>query len=272
MLVHNIPGLRLYEEGSYSSPRADVWGISDLHLLEEANQVLRAETKPFFAFIQTAGNHEPYTIPDDRRGFQEVKLKSDEVAKGEFASLEAVNGIRFMDHALRVFFETAEKEKYFENTVFFLFGDHGTASTPGLPEMQLKLRRHHVPFVIYAPGFFKEGRVVETVASSVDLLPTAAGLCGIAYTNTTFGRDLLLPPPPGERYAIIDEVKHAGLVSDEFYFSADYKRGGHVLCRYRSETPWEDVSARYPERTAQMARLCRGLHESARYLIQREGR
>ncbi|MEA3292581.1 MAG: sulfatase-like hydrolase/transferase, partial [Pseudomonadota bacterium] len=40
LLAHNIEGLEIYEEGSYSSPAIDVWGISDLDLFREAGQVL----------------------------------------------------------------------------------------------------------------------------------------------------------------------------------------------------------------------------------------
>jgi phosphoglycerol transferase MdoB-like AlkP superfamily enzyme len=63
ILSHNIPGLDIHEEGSYESPRIDVWGISDLNLFEEANKVFKKQDKPFFAIIQTSGNHRPYTIP-----------------------------------------------------------------------------------------------------------------------------------------------------------------------------------------------------------------
>ena len=57
LLKYNIPGITVYEEGSYDSPRMDVWGISDYHLFQEAHQVFRRQDdKPFLAFIQTAGN------------------------------------------------------------------------------------------------------------------------------------------------------------------------------------------------------------------------
>ncbi|NIP94181.1 MAG: hypothetical protein GWO24_12290, partial [Akkermansiaceae bacterium] len=61
----------------------DVWGISDLHLFEESNRVLRRTEQPFVAFIHTAGNHEPFTIPEDSRGFERSARTHDEaVANG----------------------------------------------------------------------------------------------------------------------------------------------------------------------------------------------
>jgi hypothetical protein len=70
VLTNNITGLQIFESGYFKSPRVDVWGISDKSLFLEAHEVLRAQTKPFFAVIQTAGNHRPYTIPriHPRRG------------------------------------------------------------------------------------------------------------------------------------------------------------------------------------------------------------
>ena len=65
LLTNNIHGLELYEEDYFKSPRVDVWGISDKNLFLEAEQVLARQEEPFFAIIQTAGNHRPYTIPED---------------------------------------------------------------------------------------------------------------------------------------------------------------------------------------------------------------
>ena len=66
LLAANIAGLRLFEEGSYSAPRVDVWGISDLDLFEEANRVFTGIGKPFVAIVQTSGSHRPYTIPENQ--------------------------------------------------------------------------------------------------------------------------------------------------------------------------------------------------------------
>src|SRR5262249_23187858 len=70
LLAHNIPGLRMFEEGDYDVPEEGVWGIPDTALFDKADRVLRDEKKPFFAFIQTSGNHRPYTIPEKHPGFE----------------------------------------------------------------------------------------------------------------------------------------------------------------------------------------------------------
>ena len=51
MLRHNISDLQLYQKGDYKSENVDVWGISDLSLVREANQMLdesvKTTNKPF---------------------------------------------------------------------------------------------------------------------------------------------------------------------------------------------------------------------------------
>src|SRR6187551_1419599 len=62
-LLKNIDGLQMHTEENFTSPKINVWGISDKDLFLEANKVMRTEQKPFFAFIQTSGNHRPYMVP-----------------------------------------------------------------------------------------------------------------------------------------------------------------------------------------------------------------
>jgi phosphoglycerol transferase MdoB-like AlkP superfamily enzyme len=49
-LLNNIKGVKLYEEGSYTSPKVNVWGISDKDLFKESNTILKQQQKPFFCY------------------------------------------------------------------------------------------------------------------------------------------------------------------------------------------------------------------------------
>jgi len=265
ILAHNIAGLQIYEEGDFSYSPDDVWGISDLHLFEETNQVLRLQDKPFFALIHTAGNHRPYTIPKDKRGFEEVEVDEVKLKENGFESLKSYNGIRFLDYCLGHFFRLASKEDYFKRTIFCMYADHGTVATQEIPWDKLTLTCHHVPFAIYAPGYFSEGRTIDTTASLVDVLPTVLGLIGIPHLNKTLGRDLLVARPKDKHIALIDSI-YTGLLNDEFFLLID---PGEVerLYRYRSDSPLEDVRDQYPERTAEMAQLCQAIRETSKYLL-----
>ncbi len=211
VLEHNIDGLKIFEEGSYTAPVVDVWGISDEDLVIAANDVLKKERKPFFALILTSGNHRPYDIPKVTHGFKIEHVDDDALHANYFESNEEYNSFRYLDHALGVFFRLAANEPYFKNTVFVLYGDHGTRTgAPGewLSLGDLSPTVYHVPFLIYAPGFIHEGRRIDTPSSHVDILPTIASFCGRPYTNRTLGLDLLDPAAAARSTAFVFTTFH----------------------------------------------------------------
>ncbi len=263
LLAHNIEGLQIYEEGDYKAEREDVWGVSDLALLEKAHKIFKQQQKPFFAFIQTAGNHRPYTIPEDKRDFELAHVEEKALLDGEFESLDAYNGLRFLDYSIGNFFRLASQAPYFANTIFVMYGDHGVHAVHQTPWEQLLLTQRWVPFVIYAPGLVKQPRRIDTVASLVDLLPTCLSLMGIPYLNTTLGRDLFAPRAAEEQFAY---VHPAGVLNNEFLMRID-PHGESRLYRYRTEQATQDVAPAHPEEAARLRRLEAALEETARYLM-----
>jgi phosphoglycerol transferase MdoB-like AlkP superfamily enzyme len=275
LLTGNIAGLRLYEEGDYASPRVDVWGISDLHLFEEANRVLREiKDRPFFAVIHTSGHHRPYTLPADNRGFQVVEQNETALRKAGFVSLPEYNAFRFLDHSLGFYFSTARNEEYFNNTVFVMFGDHGLpGSAAHLPygTAELALVRFQVPLLIYAPALLGAGRTLDTVGSEIDVLPTVASVAGVPHRNTTLGRDLFDERFSGSRYAftMTDQfrVPEIGLLSEGFYLRMPRDGGAATLHDLQAKDPTADVAASFPEQASARKTTCRDLYETARYMV-----
>jgi len=262
LFAHNIPGLRIFEEGDYDAPQADGWGVSDVVLFDKAHRAFSDEKEPFFAFIQTSGNHRPYTIPKDRAGFEPAYADAMALAENGFDSLAAYNGTRFLDYSLEAFFAQARKAPYFRNTVFVMYGDHGNPSTQQTPWEQLRLTGYHVPLVVYAPGLIEPGRRIAFTANLTDSLPTSLSLLGIPYLNTGLGRDLLKLGPKDPHFSLIGDN---GVLDDEFYLRLD--PGGARLFRYRSQAAAEDVHERYPEKLAELRRLYEALYETSKYLL-----
>jgi len=262
LFAHNIPGLHIFEEGDYDAPQVDGWGVSDVVLFDRAHRAFREETKPFFAFIQTAGNHRPYSIPGDHPGFELAQVDAAALAENGFDGVAAYNGLRYLDFSLGSFFAKAREAPYFKNTVFLMYGDHGNPSTQQTPWEQLLLTGYHVPCVIYAPGLVKGGRRIDFTASLPDSLPTALSLIGVPYLSTALGRDLL-DLGPGDRHFSL--IGHTGVLDDEFYFRLD--PGGPRLFRYRSEKGAEDVHERFPEKVAELQRLQQALYETSKYML-----
>lgn len=220
LLTDNIKGLQRYEQDDFDAPKLDVWGVSDKNLFLGANKVLAKETKPFFAVIQTADNHRPYSIPkEDLKSFKPLKVSKDSLKKYGFESEDEYNAFRYTDYCFKVFMETAAKEAYFKNTIFVFTGDHGIRGDAGemLPKVWTDqgLTSEHVPFLIYAPAFLKPARH-SYLGSQIDILPTIASLCNITHTNTALGRNLL-----SDQILNGDSSRNAA-----FIFDPDVKRIG----------------------------------------------
>jgi hypothetical protein len=88
-----------------------------------------------------------------------------------------------------------------------------------------------------------------TVASEGDVMPTIAGMAGVRYTNSTFGRDLFGPQYHANRYAFT--ILHApvtllGLISADFYYNVMGDGGSPKLFKLDPQAPIKDVAAQYP--------------------------
>ncbi|MCO6496790.1 MAG: sulfatase-like hydrolase/transferase [Chitinophagaceae bacterium] len=223
-LIKNINGVKIYQEGSYKTPSLNVWGISDKNLFLESADILSEQKKPFFAIIQTAGNHRPYTIPEEDTDFKRKILPEDTLRKYGFESLKEFQSFEYSDYSIRKFMEYSEKQDWFDNTIFVFIGDHGVAgNTTSVYSGSLAnlgmLADEHIPLLFYAPELLTPGLYTKTV-SQIDVLPTIAGLLNMPYTNTTLGRDVLNPVNKTDLAFIIhhDEGK-IGVADNHFFYT-----------------------------------------------------
>ncbi|RLA73066.1 MAG: phosphoglycerol transferase [Epsilonproteobacteria bacterium] len=275
ILTKNIKGLKLYEEQHYDSPRNDVWGISDMNLFIEADAVLKKEKKPFIAIIQTSGNHRPYTIPDDSKGFELQHPGDDEARRYGFHDEKEFNAYRLMDYSIKYFSQLAKASGYDQKTIFALWGDHGIDGFSGEhvfkgeSSSKLALGSHRVPFVVWSPGLITEPKEFDTVVSEVDILATMAGMAGQKYTSTTMGRDMFDAAYDGKRYAFTiwhTAIPHIGMVGSQYYFRmlADGTNAG--LYEIESDTPLTDHTSEHPELAKKLRELTLAYYKTAQYM------
>ncbi len=272
LLSNNIPGLQIYEEGSYQSERIDVWGISDLHLFEEADKVLQKQTDPFFAIIQTSGNHRPYTIPEDNRGFEVLSPDANELKKHGFRSVPDYNAMRFMDHSIGFFMQQASKSDYYNDTIFVFLADHGNmrhaTHLPAYVE-KLGLTEFQSPLVIYKPGAEANASNIETLASEIDILPTIAGYASTRYTNTTLGRDILDERHRDQQYVFtvtFGHVPNIGIISQDHYFIMFTDGSKKSLHELNTTSPDKNLIDTNPQLAEQMESMVRAFYETANYM------
>ncbi len=274
LIQNSIKDVHLYQEGMYTEPLVDVWGISDLGLFREVDRVLskQPQDRPFFAYIQTAANHRPFTVPEDNDGFQVDQLSEDEVRKHGFKSTAQYNAVRLLDFNIGRFLDMAKNSGYLNNSIFVVFGDHNNRITT-TPHMEpfyelLDLDGLHVPFMIYAPGYL-EHRVVEDAVSLVDVIPTMAGWLGVDYVNSTMGRDINGPVPEGERVVYTQTSgKRApviGAITKNYMLRMQHDGSEAKLHDLHAEDPIADVSAQFPEKAAALKDLAKGIYETTKF-------
>jgi phosphoglycerol transferase MdoB-like AlkP superfamily enzyme len=269
-LLKNINGLQMHTSGSFKSQEINVWGISDKDLFMEANSVFRQESKPFFAYIQTSGNHRPYdkAISANDSDFLKITVSDEELLKYGFGSLAEFNAFRYFDFCFQKFIEAAQKESYFRNTIFVFVGDHGVAGNAAAiyppAWTEARLTDEHVPLLFYAPQLLQAERRPEVV-SQIDILPTIAGLVHLAYENTTLGRDLLDPAKKNNYAFITNTAGGIGMVTDDFYFSRNINFPDEELYPLK-----KDISITHKQEDSIKKRLSQftsAYFETAKYLI-----
>ncbi|MBS1744199.1 MAG: sulfatase-like hydrolase/transferase [Bacteroidetes bacterium] len=272
LLHNNIEDLTIYEQENFKAQKEDVWGISDKNLFLEANKILSQQTKPFFAVIQTADNHRPYTIPaEDLDEFKKVNYPADTLKKYGFDDNGQLNAFRYTDFNYRKFIEAAKKEKYFKNTIFVFVGDHGLHGDAGdlFPQSFTKqgILNEHVPLLFYAPGLLQPKKV-RKVASQLDILPSVASICKQPYINNAFGRNLFDSADTKQRYAFIadPDLSTIGVVSDEYYYRRNLKTGSKDFVSVINNDPVNN-NAHTDSLQKQMSTLTEAWYETAKYLL-----
>lgn len=275
LLTNNLTGLNLYEEENFKSESVDVWGISDKRLFLEANKVLKEQKKPFFAVIQTANNHRPYTIPEeDNDEFFLKEYSTDSLKMFGFYSNEELNAFRYTDFSFQKFMEAAKKETYFNNTIFVFVGDHGIKGDVGdlFPKAWEAngLTELHVPLLFYAPSLLTPQRINKT-CSQLDLLPSVSALAKIPFVNTTLGKNLFDTLQRDVRFknsAFLFEpnVKQIGVVTDEYAYALNLISGKEDFRSAKNNLPLAQTPS-VDEDKKMLQALSKAYYETARYML-----
>ncbi|WP_240472517.1 LTA synthase family protein [Tenacibaculum ovolyticum] len=274
----NINDLKIYEEGSYENEnRADVWGIDDYDLFMEADKIFKKiynKKKPFVAYLQTATNHMPFTVPDEKGSYR--PLKEEEIdekvfKKSAFRSIDQLNAIRYLDFNINEFLKKAKESGYYDNTIFVFFGDH----QGGMKEIthfkstedKLGILRHNVPFFIHAPKLLKAKKIVKNV-NLVDVIPTTMSLMKLNYINYTLGQNALDSLKNDTFSFIYKNIKGepaSGIIKDSLYYYKTVFNNKYQLLNLKNNSLM-DISKENKELTKKMDGLLSSFYHSTKYL------
>ena len=158
------------------------WGLDDRALIEPCVEFAKENTgNPFFMAVFPVSPHHPYPIPEKK--FQITGEISNMKGERERVWLDYLNSLHYADAVLGQMVDRLEQEGLLENTLFFVFADHGEAFYQHRKNYNHPLYIYeenvHVPFLIYNKRFFKEPVVFNGITRHIDILPTVLDMLSI---------------------------------------------------------------------------------------------
>ncbi|MGG9971518.1 LTA synthase family protein [Ferruginibacter sp. SUN002] len=269
-LKNNIDGLKIYSQDDFNAKKEDVWGISDKNLFLSANKIIAKNKQPFFAIIQTADNHRPYTIPAEDIGpFQRTTVRQDSLEKYGFASNREFDAFRYTDFSFQQFIEAAKKEKYFDNTIFVFIGDHGIGGDAKdiYPRSwtEQRLVAEHVPLLFYAPKLLQPQRSSE-VCSQIDVMSSIASLTKTSYSTSTLGQNLFDTLRGKYSFIVDQDRRNIGIVTNDYFFVKNLESNKEVFVSVKNNDPVA-ITAETERIKKDLSKLTEAYYQTAKYLI-----
>ena len=201
-----------------------MWAIWDEEFLQFYALQMTDMPQPFVTSVFTASSHHPFAVPERYRDVYTDEPGDDNVLH---------KCIRYVDEALRKFFETAQQQPWYENTLFVITADHTNLSSR--PEYQTDLGVFGAPIIFFDPS----GEIVperrHCIAQQIDIMPTVLGYLHYDEPYVAFGTDLL-HTPDAETWA----VNHTNGIYQ--YLKGDYlmqfTEDGQVKALYDFKHDW----------------------------------
>ncbi|MDY0272553.1 MAG: LTA synthase family protein [Advenella sp.] len=156
------------------------WGYSDEDMFNQLDRLLQEDigsNQPTLTLAFSVSNHSPWEYPAGRIHPQD-----------EPASVE--NTVRYADHALGQFFETAKTRDYWQDTVFLVVADHDSRV---FGAELIPLKHFHIPALILGAGITP--RLDERIISQIDLPVTLLSLASASCVHPMIGQDLTRQSP-----------------------------------------------------------------------------
>ncbi|MFC0473711.1 LTA synthase family protein [Halalkalibacter kiskunsagensis] len=210
------------------------WGLKDKDFFEQSIDLLKSQPEPYYTKFITLTNHFPFELGEEDKLIEEFDSNSGTLNR-YFPT------VRYMDHAVEVFFDRLKEEGMYEDSIFILYGDHygiseyhHRAMSKFLGKEELTPFDHvqlqRVPMIVHIPGQTNE--VNHSVSGQIDIKPTIMHLLGMdTKEDIQFGSDLF--SPDRQSFAVL---RDRSFVTDAFV----YTKGSCYLKTDGTETDLEN--------------------------------
>ncbi|MEI4770907.1 LTA synthase family protein [Psychrobacillus sp. FJAT-51614] len=183
MMYQALSIQKFYDVNSYVVNEGDAvnWGMKDIPFFEQSVDHMAQMPQPFYSRLITLTNHHPFDLDEEDQLIPPYNSNSRTLNK-------YFQSARYMDEALKSFFEDLKAQGLYDNSIIVMYGDHygisenhNAAMAQYLgkeitPYESAKLQR--VPFFVHIPNSGVGKEVTET-AGQIDIRPTVLHLLGI---------------------------------------------------------------------------------------------
>ncbi len=167
------------------------WGIWDEEFFQYTYKTVNEMQEPFLATLFSLSSHHPYRIPE--------RYKS-QFKDGELPILKS---IEYSDHALKRFFDSAKKEKWFDRTLFVITADHTGPSND--PYYSNSAGIFRVPILVYQHNGKLKG-INHRITQHIDIMPTLLDYLEYPGNYFAFGNSMLDSTSSGYAVNFINDV------------------------------------------------------------------
>ncbi|MCK5379017.1 MAG: sulfatase-like hydrolase/transferase [Acidobacteria bacterium] len=169
---------RVIEEKDFSDEGFHgIWGVSDEDLVEKAIQEFKVHHEngqPFVSVLFSTTNHTPFEYPEGR--IEQIS---------SFPENSVENAIKFADYAIEKLIGDAQREGFFDTTIFVIVADHNVRV---FGDDLVPVKMFHIPALILGGGV--EPERVDALTTQPDVLATALDLMGLDLTYPIMGKSV----------------------------------------------------------------------------------
>lgn len=236
-----------YGKNEYVGPEAfdGSWGIFDEDFMQFFNTKLTSFKQPFFSTLFTISSHNPYTVPAKYKG---------KFLKG---SRKIQESIGYTDYSLRQFFKSAQKEAWYQNTLFVIVADH-TCSEPTADAYRTNVGKFRIPILFFDPSNPSFKGVQEKNFQQIDVLPSILDYLKINDQVVTYGK----PFSSSKNYVVyyLDNIYH--LLQDDYYLAFDGQKAIGLYNFKKDVLLKENLMDKDPKRAAALTRFIKAYVQS----------
>ncbi len=184
-----------FDVESYEIGEGDAvnWGMKDIPFLDQSVDIMKELPQPFYTRMILLTNHHPFTLDEEDMMIPQYNSNSRTLNR-------YFQTVRYMDEAIRLFFEDLKESGLYEDSIIIMYGDHYGISENHNKAMGMYLDKEitpydnallqKVPLFIHIPGY-GEGKEVDRLAGQLDIRPTVLHMAGIdTKGHIEFGQDL----------------------------------------------------------------------------------